>query len=326
MGMRPSTSIPSLRVPLEMPLPSSAQSRSQVVGTGLVALDRIHVGTSHHLFEELGGSCGNVLISLAMLGRSVTPLLRLGMDEVGVRLERDLRHAGADTRLIVQRREVCSPIIIEMLDPDSTEHEFLFTCPLSSERFGRFQSITRHELERARPVVSTCGIFYADRLSGTICDAMEAAAAGGAIVHFEPSGIADPELFERALAVCHFFKYSIDRLSPDGVVTLRPDVFSIVTAGHDGLEVRHRGHVHRFPATPAAVVRDTCGSGDMVTLGLLDAVLQSGASGGASLTLDIVLEGVTAGQRLAAANCAYVGARGLFRERGAGHVRKILAG
>ncbi len=31
------------------------------------------------------------------------------------------------------------------------------------------------------------------------------------------------------------------------------------------------------------------------------------------------------GQRLAAANCAYIGARGLFRERGAGHARAILA-
>jgi len=308
-----------------MPSPSSARFRSRVVGTGLVALDRIHVGTAHHLFEELGGSCGNVLISLALLGRSVTPLLRLGMDEVGVRLERDLRQAGADTRLVAQRRDVRSPIIIELLDPDSTEHEFSFTCPRSSERFGRFQSITRQEFERARPVVSTCGIFYADRLSETICDAMEAAAAGGAIVHFEPSGIADPELFERALAVCHFFKYSIDRLSPEAVAGLRPDAFSIVTAGHDGLEVRHRGEVHRLPATPAAVVRDTCGSGDMVTLGLLDAVLQSGASGFASLSPEIVLEGVLAGQRLAAANCAYVGARGLFRERGAEHVRTILA-
>ena len=308
-----------------MSAPPPARRHGQVVGTGLVALDRIHVGTPHPLFEELGGSCGNILISLAMLGRSVTPLLRLGTDLVGARLERDLRLAGADTRLVARRQEVRSPIIIELLDPASSDHEFSFTCPHSSEQFGRFQSITPYELESARPVVAACTIFYADRLSETICDAMKAAAEGGAIVHFEPSSIAEPSLFERALSVAHIFKYSVDRLSPEVATWLRPDAFSIVTAGRFGLEVRHCGDVHRCPATVADEVKDTCGSGDMVTLGLIDAILQEGASEFGSLSINTVLAGVRAGQQLAAANCAYIGARGLFRECGAAHARSILA-
>lgn len=298
---------------------------AHVVGTGLVALDRIHVGTTQPLFEELGGSCGNVLISLAMLGRSVAPLLRLGADSIGTRLERELRLAGADTRLIARRREVRSPIIVELIDPASRDHSFSFTCPLSFEAFGTFEPITPSELEPAKPVVSTCRIFYADRLSQTICEAMEAAATGGAIVHFEPSKIGDPALFDRALSTAHIFKYSIDRVSPEVATRLRPDAFSIVTAGSAGLELRHGGQVHRCPALAAEVVRDTCGSGDMVTLGLIDAILQSRACGPSSLSVETVLAGIVAGQRLAAANCAYVGARGLFRERGASHARSILA-
>lgn len=304
---------------------TACQPRGLVVGTGLVALDLIHVGTQQPLFEELGGSCGNVLISLAMLGRSVTPLLRLGTDPVGARLERDLRLAGADTRWVSRNRDVRSPVIVELLDLASSAHSFSFTCPQSSQRFGNFQPITLEELEPARPTVASCTIFYADRISETILDAMEAAAAGGAIIHFEPSSLSEPDLFERALSIAHIFKYSVDRLSPNIVERLRPEVFSIVTAGRSGLEVRHAGTVHRCEALAADVMRDACGAGDMVTLGLLDAIIQHGAPNPASLPIETVVAGVRSGQRLAAANCAYIGARGLFRERGPQHARKILA-
>lgn len=300
-------------------------SYGQVVGTGLVALDRIHVDEQAPLFEELGGSCGNVLISLAMLGRSVTPLLRLGTDPVGERLERDLRLAGADTKLVWLDEEIMTPVIVEMLDLASSDHSFSVVCPHSFERFGGFEPITLRELEPARPAVTSCAVFYADRVSPAICDAMEAAAAGGAIVHFEPSSISDPELFERALSAAHIFKYSADRLEPDVAELLRPEAYSIVTAGRSGLEVRHEGVAYRCEAIDADVVRDTCGAGDMVTLGLIDAIIQAGVRGPDGLTLSIVLSGVHSGQRLAAANCAYIGARGLFRERGPQHARTILA-
>lgn len=300
--------------------------RRQVVGTGLVALDRIHIGSSRMAFEELGGSCGNVLISLAMLGRPVAPLLRLGSDPVGSKLERDLRCAGADMRWVSRSEDILSPVIVELLDPASHTHQFLFSCPDSAEKFGRFQSITPSELEPARPALANCRVFYADRLSETICDAMEAAASGGAIIHFEPSNVGDPDLFARALSAAHIFKFSADRLPSVTATQLRPDAFSIVTNGSTGLELRHRGAIYSCPAAAADVIVDTCGAGDMVTLGLIDTVLQSGTPGPAFLDLRTVLAGINAGQRLAAANCAHVGARGLFRERGTAHVRSILAG
>lgn len=297
----------------------------RVVGTGLVALDRIHVGTEEPLFEELGGSCGNVLISLAMLGRSVTPLLRLGCDMVGGRLERDLRAAGADTRLVSRRSDVTSPVIVELLDLASSNHTFSFNCPQSLEQFALYEPITHREFEPARAMVASCSLFYADRISETICDAMEAAASGGAIVYFEPSGICDSEQFSRALSIAHIFKYSVDRLDPATAGSLRSEAFSIVTAGRSGLEVRHAGKVHRCEALDAETVRDTCGAGDMVTLGLLDTIIHRAVRGPAALSIATVLAGVRSGQRLAAANCAYIGARGIFRERGAQHARKILA-
>lgn len=63
----------------------------------------------------------------------------------------------------------------------------------------------------------------------------------------------------------------------------------------------------------------------MVTLGLLDAIIQNDICDPKSLSISTVLAGIRAGQRLAAANCAYIGARGIFRERGPRHAREILA-
>jgi fructokinase len=300
--------------------------RGEIIGTGLVVLDRIHVENDEPVVEELGGSCGNVLISLAMLGRSVAPLLRLGSDAVGGRLERELCAAGADTRLVSRRRDVNTPVIVQLLDLKSSNHRFSFNCPKSDEPLGSFESITIEELEPARSAIASCSIFYTDRLSATICDAMEIAAEGGAIIHFEPSGICEAEQFERALSLAHIFKYSIDRLPGVLAERARPDAFCIVTAGNSGLKVRHAGAVYRCEAHDAPAVRDTCGAGDMVTSALLDRIIEDHVRGPASLSIRTVLAGIRSGQRLAAANCAHIGARGIFRERGPAHARALLTG
>jgi fructokinase len=303
----------------------TADVRCRVVGTGLVALDRIRADDADHDIEELGGSCGNVLISLAMLGRLVTPVVRLGSDAVGAQLERELRLAGVDTRFVARERNIRSPVIIELVDTVSSTHSFEFTCPDTLEQMGKFESITRKELALTMPLLAACSIFYADRVSETICEAMEAASASGAIVHFEPSSWENKSLFGRALAAADILKFSVDRLPPDAAASLRPEAFGVFTAGSLGLEVRHRETIYRLPALPAERVCDPCGAGDMVTLGLLDAILQSSDCRRAPLTIDTVLTGVRSGQRLAAANCGFIGARGLFRERGAAHVRSLLA-
>src|SRR3546814_10628803 len=60
--------------------------RVDVAGTGFTVLDRVYADGGF-AGEALGGSCGNVLVSLAMLHRHVAPLLALGMDNTGERSE-----------------------------------------------------------------------------------------------------------------------------------------------------------------------------------------------------------------------------------------------
>lgn len=297
-----------------------------VAGTGFTVLDRIYVGIENVVSEELGGSCGNVLLSLAMLNRHVAPVLNLGDDEVGERLTGEFRGAGAITRYIRRHGHTRSPVLAQHLDTESGTHFFAFTCPTTHEALPRYEPIGQVDVEDARPILENCAVFYTDRVSEAIVAAMETAASKGAIVYFEPSDIKDPSLFRRAVRSATILKYSADRLG--GMVKdamIPPHTISIITHGESGLEVSSSTHRYWSKAIAAPIVRDTCGAGDMVSVGLIDWLISLGQSGKLGLEADGIAPGIEAGQRLAAENCAFVGARGLFQHRGADYARSILS-
>jgi fructokinase len=294
-----------------------------VAGTGFTVLDRVY-SAYEPTVQALGGSCGNVLVSLAMLARSVAPVLSLGEDTVGNELVTEFAQAGALTRYIFQRPDRASPVLAQRLDATSGQHTFSFICPETEEAYPRYWPIGLDEVHKAAPALSTCHIFYTDRISEGIVEAMATAAASGAIIYFEPSAVDDPVLFSRAVRLADIVKYSRDRLDDLWIdAPLREGTIAIVTRGAEGLEVSQGGRTVRCPAKPAACVRDTCGSGDMVTIGLIDWILAREDRAEVP-HLEDLLEGVIAGQRLAAANCAFSGARGLFKHHGAQVARRLL--
>lgn len=292
-----------------------------VAGTGFTVLDRIY--TNGCLADEsLGGSCGNVLLSLAMLNRQVAPVLVLGDDVEGEQLVGEFISAGALTHYIHLRTDLRSPILAQELDTASGLHDFSFVCPETSADLPRYQPIGETELEFALPVLARCSVFYADRLSKSILKAMNTAWSAGAIIFFEPSDIDDEDMFDEAMGMVSVLKYSADRLG-----NLLSDGSSrcvrIITHGAAGLEVRHGEGTHWCRAVNAPVVLDTCGSGDMVSVGIIDWMISRRIEPDRLAAADLI-GGIVAGQRLAAENCAYAGARGLFRMRGAGYVRRML--
>lgn len=297
------------------------ENRIDVAGTGFTVLDRVYAD-GDFAGEALGGSCGNVLLSLAMLHRQVAPVLLLGDDDEGGRLVDEFMEAGAITDFIRRRADLRSPVLAQTLDTDLGQHDFSFVCPETSEEFPRYEPIGVEEVSSAQSMLAQCAVFYADRLSESILVAMRTAGAAGAVVFFEPSDIEHDDLFDEALRIATILKFSEDRLG--GLLADRLyDCIMIVTHGADGLEVRDGEQTIWCDAIDAPEVLDTCGSGDMVSVGVIDWVLANGF-GTARLTAGALLGGVVAGQRLAAENCAYAGARGLFRKRGAEYVRGIL--
>lgn len=273
--------------------------------------------------EALGGSCGNVLLSLAMLHRNVAPVLALGDDGEGERLINEFIQAGAVVEYIYRRPGLRSPVLAQTLNPSLGLHSFSFVCPETNEDFPRYHPIGELELAQALPVLTNCSVFYVDRLSHGILEALKIARASGAVVFFEPSKIEDDHLFEEAISLCSILKYSDDRLG-ERLADEVTDCVRIVTYGAAGLELRDATDVFWCPSFSAPAVVDTCGSGDMVSVGVIDWLLTNHLSSHA-LKAARLLRGVTAGQRLAAENCAFAGARGLFRHRDAEYVRSLLS-
>lgn len=292
-----------------------------VAGTGLTVLDRIYAD-GDLADEALGGSCGNVLVSLAMLRRNVVPLLMLGDDDEGGRLLAEFVQAGAIVDHIHRKFGTRSPIIAQELDTASGQHEFSFICPETSAELPRYVPIGKSEVVSALDVLTQCSVFYADRLSANILDAMNVARLSGAIIFFEPSDVDRSDLFDEALGLVSILKYSADRLR-ESEAGLRHDCVRIVTHGADGLEIRHDGATVWCSAIDAPSVLDTCGAGDMVSVGVIDWMLSSGIRA-EELNASVLMKGVVAGQQLAAENCAFAGARGIFKHCGAHYAREVL--
>lgn len=295
-----------------------------VAGTGFAVLDRIYSSGTSVVSESLGGSCGNVLVSLAMLRRRVAPILTFGRDETGRRLLDEFSCAGAVTTFIRCRPGRRSPVLAQLVDLSVGAHSFAWTCPETQEDLPRFEPVDCEDVAEAGPVLDRCAVFYVDRLTGAVVDAMERVRSAGGIVLFEPSKREAAGLFDRAVAAASILKFSADRL--DLGAEPAHGCVSIVTRGDAGLEVAAGGERRWLRPYPARDVRDTCGAGDMVSVGLIHWLLMIRPSARAGLDLAAVVPGLRAGQRLAAENCGYVGARGLFRQKGAEYARAILQG
>jgi fructokinase len=294
-----------------------------VVGTGFAVLDRIY-GCLEGPLEALGGSCGNVLASLAMLERKVAPVLSLGDDEVGARLVREFASAGAMTSYIARRPGLASPVLAQVIHQGGTHH-FTYSCPVTKAPLPRYRPADGAQMKRAKPAFADCSVLYADRMTTAVFEAMRTSAVSGGFVFFEPSSVGARGLFDKALSVCSLIKYSAERLGAlADEVDFPEHVIVVVTHGAAGLELRQGTRRLWCPAQPTAMVRDTCGAGDMVSVGIIDWLLTLCGSAGVP-DIEQLAPGVAAGQRLASVNCAYAGARGVFRERGAAFVRDVLA-
>lgn len=310
-------------VQLRLKEPTPRSARPAVAGTGLTAVDRIYWDGYAAPTEALGGSCGNVLLSLAMLGHPVFPVVNLGDDDHGRFLFDEFEKAGCETRFVSRAHTGSSPVIVEIVDTANATHRFTSTCPQTFVRFPKWRSIDRDHVCQAADTLKSVSVFYADRVSESIVLAMEEAKRAGALVFFEPAS-ADDEMFDRAVRCATVIKLS-DETSGKSIAdcNLNPESIVIRTHGALGLTVSNRSVRRHFPSSFAPRVVDTCGSGDMVTTGLLDLILKRWYREG-SWKVDDVFDGVEVGQRLAALNCGFTGARGLFLAAGGSHVREML--
>ena len=291
----------------------TASRSASVVGSGFIALDIVH--GREGLFAAAGGSCGNVLMALAWLGWTSTPVARLGSDKVGDFVIEDLKSAGVNLDRLERSETIPTPVVIQQFVEDargSRRHRFSLVCPECGAWLPRYRSVV---LTHARQVAQgeAPKAFYFDRTSPATVAMAEWAKQNGSVVLFEPSSISEDALFERAVDACHILKFSNERFGRDSELSEpRGPLLVVRTMGANGLQARWKGRWSSFEPFIAPRVVDTAGAGDWCSVGLLHVLAQKGANKFVTARKTDVERALRLGQALAALSCGFEGARGLM--------------
>ena len=295
--------------------------RPQIFGTGLIALDLVlSADSSVPVRAWTGGTCGNVLSILALLGWDAYPIARMNNDSASQRIRADMKQWGVHLEFTACGPTTDTPIIIQHIlrtRDGAPKHRFAWACPHCGSWLPSFKPVTIEAVDEVSKYMRKTKAFFMDRLSRSALMLAEQAADDGAIVIFEPSAKSNEKLFGEAIKIAHIIKYSDERFEhvqgamEHGSATL----VEVQTFGANGLRYRHRlgrslSAWKQLDAIAPSTLADTCGSGDWCTAGLISTM----AAGGRQGLLDCGAEGLAQalrfGQRLAAWNVGFEGARG----------------
>jgi fructokinase len=315
-------------------MPKEQKTKSPaLVSMGLVALDVVIGPESGHMPRLwAGGTCGNVTAILSYLGWTAYPLARLGKDFAARFVSEDLKKWRVRLDYVLHDAAVQTPVVIERIKQDKNghpQHRFSFTCPscgawLPSYRAMKLDNLTT-PLEQAR-----ADVFFFDRVSPASIRAASKFASDGSIVYFEPSGVGDPRLFQKAIEVAHVIKYSHQRVREMAELPSRPNpLLEIETLGDEGLRYKVRSGTRMsgwksLPSLSAPSIRDTAGAGDWCSAGIISMLGAKGRSGLENTSAPQLEAGLRYGQALAAWACGFEGPRGGMYETSKATLKKTV--
>jgi sugar/nucleoside kinase (ribokinase family) len=292
------------------------EQKPRLLTAGFLALDVVFGLENSEPKCYAGGTCGNVATALAFLGWDVSPLARLSDDAAGGVVRRDLERWGVKTQYLRLSPVAPTPIVLERIDRSKNgvpKHRFLWNCPDCGAYFPPYRAILRSQLDLIQQKVNKPDVFFTDRVSRSTVELARHFRAEGSMVYFEPSGTGDPKLFREMLKHSTVLKYSAQRArSFSDLLHSHNALLEIETFGEDGLRFRMRRSFASWHSLQAheVAIKDTAGSGDWTTVGLLSALFQNGKSNLASATRQDITAALEHGQAIAALNCQFEGARG----------------
>jgi sugar/nucleoside kinase (ribokinase family) len=219
------------------------------------------------VMHTAGGTATNVAAAAAWLGTPSAVAGRVGDDEAGRHVARELRALGVDTALLAVD-EGQTMRLVHTVSPDG--HRFSVRCPGCRRALPRHRGLPR---ALARAAGDGTRAVVVDRVTAAAVELAERVGAAGATVVYEPSRCPRAELHARMLACADLVKVSDD----SGMEALlehprrRSDGLDVVTLGPDGLRWRVGGGRWRLEGVEPAETLDAAGAGDWTTAALLHA-------------------------------------------------------
>ena len=296
-------------------------TKPKIFGTGLIALDLIMGPNAESPMQaRAGGTCGNVLTTLAYLGWEAFPIARMNDDPASQRVKADMKRWGVRLDFSGSHPASHTPVIVQeirsRLDGVRTHH-FSRLCPQCGKWLPGFRALTLGSVEHIASNLAGAAVFFMDRLSPAALKLAAHASSEGAIIMFELSSKVDPKLYAKTLGLAHIVKYSNDRVREVRPAMERGSttLVEIQTLGAKGLRYRHRFNrrVSRWinmEAVPVPCLMDSCGAGDWCTAGLLAKAASGGQDKFRNNGAEAIHHALQYGQALAAWNCGFEGARG----------------
>ena len=302
----------------------------KIVGIGLVALDLVWSVDRPDVEFFAGGTCGNVLAILAYLGWKAIPVSRIDDDIAGKLVRDDLGRWGTDSKFLSLRPPAKTPVIVEKIRSDRNGipfHTFSFYCPSCSRRFPGFQPVTANAIDSAKQAIAEADVLFIDRVSKSSVILAEAASSKGVTVVFEPAGVKESKSFSYLLETADVVKYSHDRIDELPRSCSQKGRLDIQTLGRGGLRFRGPGEVNwqHLQAEPMERLVDAAGSGDWLTAGFLYALHRNRSHVRKNLKREDLVRALTVGQKLAAWNCSFRGARGGMYSDSKSRIAEIIS-
>jgi 2-dehydro-3-deoxygluconokinase len=247
------------------------------LGEAMVEFNATRAGDPDTYVRGFGGDTSNMAIAAARLGAKAGYVTRVGDDAFGRSLLRLWTDEGVDTRGVTTDRTAPTGVYFVTHGPDGHEFSYLRAGSAAS----RMEPSTLPEdVIRGARMLHVSGISQA--ISGSACDAtfaaIDAAAAGGAMITYDPNLRLKLWSLQRANAViratagmCNFFLPSFDDVRAlSGIV----DPMSasawcrgigapvvVLKCGRDGVIVSYDRRHERIAGHTVATV-DATGAGD----------------------------------------------------------------
>ena len=295
--------------------------KPRCVGTGLITLDIVI--NQNGLAEPMcwaGGSCGNVLTILSYIGWDSHPIAKLGNDAASKYVIKDMETWGVNCSQIFLGNSISTPIIVEILSTGGNgvpSHRWKWTCPYCGSRLPTYRPIPFKEIREVSK--DNSNVFYFDRVARSNVELARISRDSGAIIIFEPSKIRNKGIFEECLGIADIVKYSRGKYGFLEAALEKVSVpLEIATLGSNGIRYRTGNHTQNreWKTIPAYWVsdsiKDTAGSGDWCSAGIIHAICRFGRGHFMNLTHEDIQYSINFGQALAALSCYYTGARGLM--------------
>ncbi len=290
-----------------------------IYGTGFIALDVVVDEDSGVEAQFAGGTCGNVLAIMAFFGWSSTAIGRLDEDLAGSAIREDLNRWGVHLDHVGLEPRSATPIVVEQIYRNRTgnpRHRYVWTCPGCGGYLPQYRPLLSKSAETLHDMPAP-QVFFFDRVSKSSIDLARNFSEKGSLVVFEPSGSSDPRLFRDALRISHILKYSSQRVRAfSDLLKTNKALLEIETMGDEGLRYRttlssSSGYGWKYlPAFQVETVKDTAGSGDWCTAGLLSRIGSGGVDTLTSIRPEDLERALQYAQALSAWNCRFPAARG----------------